>query len=283
MIPYVITPNTLLFLNQNNEYKTVLKTNEHYSTIVDLVRSNLPSECIYGQIDILLQPKLLLEVFLNHQFKNNKIALALKDAALVAFVDGKEIQLPDLLAKTLLNNYVNKQDITPLLKFIVKLQKNPSEIVKSRLWDFIQAAGLTLDTNGNFLAYKNVNTDFTSAYDCKTDNSPGTVVAMPRNEVNQDDMVTCSHGLHFAAWEYLAHYAPGRKTVLVSVSPKDVVSIPIDYNNQKGRACRYKIVRETVSFHELYGQSLFLEDNSDYDDESDYEDYFYDDEADQED
>ena len=32
--------------------------------------------------------------------------------------------------------------------------------------------------------------------------------------------------------------------MIVKINPRDVVSIPTDYNNAKGRACRYEVIGE---------------------------------------
>ena len=32
--------------------------------------------------------------------------------------------------------------------------------------------------------------------------------------------------------------------MLIKVNPRDVVSIPVDYNNSKGRCCKYEVVGE---------------------------------------
>ena len=36
----------------------------------------------------------------------------------------------------------------------------------------------------------------------------------------------------------------GERIVIVKINPRDVVSIPTDYNDSKGRACRYEVVDE---------------------------------------
>jgi hypothetical protein len=41
----------------------------------------------------------------------------------------------------------------------------------------------------------------------------------------------------------LAHFG-GARTVIVKINPRDVVSIPTDYDNSKGRACRYEVIGE---------------------------------------
>jgi hypothetical protein len=42
---------------------------------------------------------------------------------------------------------------------------------------------------------------------------------------------------------YLGHFG-GERTVIVKINPADVVSIPSDYNDAKGRACRYEVIGE---------------------------------------
>jgi hypothetical protein len=66
---------------------------------------------------------------------------------------------------------------------------------------------------------------------------------MPRNKVDEDKDRTCSHGLHFCSHGYLSNFS-GEKVVVLKVNPRDVVAIPADYNNTKGRACRYEVVGE---------------------------------------
>jgi hypothetical protein len=65
---------------------------------------------------------------------------------------------------------------------------------------------------------------------------------MPRNMVNDNPNKTCSVGLHFASLEYIRGFHGGNPIVLVEIDPADVVSIPVDYNNQKGRCCKYKVI-----------------------------------------
>ena len=63
---------------------------------------------------------------------------------------------------------------------------------------------------------------------------------MPRHKVDDRSENTCSHGLHFCSQSYLPHYAGGTgRILLLKIDPADVVSIPTDYNNAKGRACKY--------------------------------------------
>jgi hypothetical protein len=72
----------------------------------------------------------------------------------------------------------------------------------------------------------------------------GTTPEMPRNEVNDDKDQTCSDGLHFCSQGYLGFYGAGGRTMILKVNPRDVVSIPSDYDNAKGRACKYEVIGE---------------------------------------
>jgi hypothetical protein len=56
---------------------------------------------------------------------------------------------------------------------------------------------------------------------------------------------TCSTGLHFCSKEYLDHFGGhDSRTVILKINPRDVVSIPADYNATKGRTCRYEVIGE---------------------------------------
>ncbi|WNA13761.1 hypothetical protein FIfi106_00140 [Erwinia phage FIfi106] len=64
---------------------------------------------------------------------------------------------------------------------------------------------------------------------------------MPRWMVDADKNVTCSQGLHVGAWDYVRSFS-GDTTIKVRVHPRDVVSVPTDYNDQKMRSCQYEVV-----------------------------------------
>ena len=135
-------------------------------------------------------------------------------------------------------------DITYMVKFIENLMENPSFRAVEQLYRFLEATGISITDDGHFLAYKMVSQDYTSLHDGKTLNRVGDEPSMPRNEVEEDPNKTCSKGLHFCSQSYLNFYTQGPRVMLVKVNPRDVVSIPTDYNNSKGRACRYKIIGE---------------------------------------
>ena len=65
---------------------------------------------------------------------------------------------------------------------------------------------------------------------------------MERGQVDADRERTCSFGLHVAAFSYASNFTGGI-LLEVEVNPRDVVAVPPDYNQQKMRVCRYRVLR----------------------------------------
>jgi hypothetical protein len=145
--------------------------------------------------------------------------------------------------------------IDPMMAFIDNLMKNPSKRAVDELFSFIEACDLPITEDGHFLAYKRVREDYKDVHSGTMDNSVGQVVEMERNLVDEDKSRTCSAGLHFCSYEYLKHFS-GERIVVVKINPADVVAIPIDYNNSKGRTCRYEVVEEMEIVDRLPTQRL---------------------------
>jgi len=133
--------------------------------------------------------------------------------------------------------------IDPLIKFIVNLRENPSLRAVNELYTFMNANQLPLTPDGHFLAYKFVTDDYKDCHTGKIDNSVGATPSMPRNTVDDNKEQTCSEGLHFCSMEYLKG-GWGHRWMVVKINPRDVVSIPVDYNNTKGRCCAYEVISE---------------------------------------
>lgn len=154
-------------------------------------------------------------------------------------------------------------DPLPWLNFLDKLSQNPSSHVYNELFQWLEQANMPITPTGNFLAYKRVDSGLRS-YHASPDgmhlqHEIGVRLEMPRREVDDVRDNYCSTGLHFCAWDYLSSYNAGCGHILVlEIDPKDVVTIPGDYNFQKGRACAYTPIRvlEPVEVHPYRGQEL---------------------------
>lgn len=185
--------------------------------------------------------------------------------------------IPALLATRIIRLFREGFGVEHLSLFLENLMSNPSESSREELYGFIEACNLPITADGHFLAYKMVSKDFKDIYTGTMDNSIGAVVEMPRGEVNPDRNQTCSRGLHFCSEGYLGSYASRDRAqvVIVKVNPRDVVSIPTDYNNAKGRACRYEIV-DTIDWDDrikpyFTDQYSTLETENEADDAPDFE------------
>lgn len=171
-------------------------------------------------------------------------------------------------------------DIDPMLAFLNNLMLNPSRTAVQELYLFLQGSNLPITPDGHFLAYKRVDENYKDYHTGTMDNSLGKILEVLRNQVDDNRDRTCSYGLHFCSLNYLKSFNSGQGHIMIlKINPKDVVSIPSDYENTKGRTCRYEIIGE----HELdekleaFNSSVYYDE--DYaDEEDDYEDDFYSDE-----
>lgn len=133
--------------------------------------------------------------------------------------------------------------VDPMIKFLENLMANPSKRAVDELFGFMEACNLPITEDGHFLAYKRVRDDYFDVHSRTLDNSVGNTLEMARNLVDEDKNNTCSYGLHFCSYDYLKHFS-GERIVVLKINPADVVAIPADYNNSKGRTCKYEVVDE---------------------------------------
>lgn len=201
----------------------------------------------------------------------------------VEIKDGMILFDGEIVHNTLTKRVINfmQQDLPfkPLLNFLCNLMENPSKRAVDELYDFLDVGELPITEDGHFLAFKNVKADYTDIYSGKFNNSVGSICEMKRNQVDEDKDRTCSYGLHFCSIAYLPHFSDsnGGKTMIVKINPKDVVAIPADYNNTKGRTCRYEVVGEyTENWREKIGRGengwdslLYSSDGGEYEDDCD--------------
>lgn len=156
-----------------------------------------------------------------------------------------------VLANKIVTMFKEGFPIEPLVAFVKNLQSNPSSRAVNELYSFLEAGNMPITSDGHFLAYKKVRADYKDVYSGTIYNRVGDVVEMARNKVNDDSAQTCSYGLHFCSMGYLNHFG-GERIVILKINPRDVVSIPADYNDTKGRCCRYEVIGEVTTKDEGY-------------------------------
>ena len=168
----------------------------------------------------------------------------------------EDCEMHGALAERIIEMHEQGFPLDPMVAFITNLNTNPSNRAVEELYRFLEANELPITNDGHFMAYKRVKEDFKDQYTGTIDNTPGQIVEMERNKVNDNCNQTCSHGLHFAGRSYIKSFG-GAKLIAVKINPRDVVSIPVDYNNSKGRCCRYEVISELDLEKLLSGEEVF--------------------------
>ena len=188
----------------------------------------------------------------------------IKDSVL--FFDNEEVH--NALSVRMINMLREGFPLTPMVRFMENLSENTSYRAINELYGFLEKNSLPITEDGHFLAYKKVRGDYLDVYSGTVKNKPydlwdendapyttvngvsvsvsdekQTVISMARAKVDDNRDNTCSRGLHFCSIDYLAHFG-GEKLVVLKINPKDVVSIPSDYNNAKGRCSSYIVLSE---------------------------------------
>lgn len=141
------------------------------------------------------------------------------------------------------------------VRFLENLAANPSEKSRRHLFTWLEDRDFTITPDGCLLGYKGVQADeHNSSVSTGTatvngvihhghiPNPVGAVVEMPRSQVNPDRDTGCSTGLHVGTHHYASTFFGGRRLLLVSVNPRDVVAVPRDCEFHKLRCCRYTVL-----------------------------------------
>jgi hypothetical protein len=165
------------------------------------------------------------------------------------------------------------------VKFLDNMMLNPSSTAVKELYLFIESCDLPITADGHFLAYKRVRSDFKDLHSGTFDNSVGTTPTMDRNEVDDNRDHHCSQGLHFCSYSYLPSFGGGNgdQVVVVKINPANVVSIPSDYDNAKGRTWTYEVVDVINDWVNDRITPFFTDEYSDDEDEDEDEDFDSDD------
>lgn len=247
----------------NNQTYMVNEDHKNYKEIIKCI-----NEQRYADIEELVNVKKAIESYSNGNIK---------------IVDGQvhynDKPLHNYVANKLIRMWEQGMNVSPLVKFIERLMQNPSYRAVTELYGFMEKHNLPITEDGHFLAYKKVRPDFKDIHSGTFDNSVGNVLSMERNEVDDNANRTCSNGLHFCGFSYLSHFGSNTEglynVVILKIDPADVVAIPTDYNNAKGRTCRYEIIgihSQGISEHTLTDEVVYSTEHDDDDldwDESD--------------
>lgn len=245
MFACTVTPSSLnLFIN--GKRFSVNKTHVNYDAVLKAVRAISLVEGAGGESGHLIQP--LLDLVDIRTFVARVTEGKVKIGDDIVTYDGKEIK--GVIVDRILQILNMGLDVRPMAKFLDRLRQNPDLTAYDEVLLFLESGNMPITSDGCFLAYKYVRDDY---YSCHSGRGPnevrnriGDTPSMERNSVCSDRTLTCERGLHFCSAQYLVGNANhNKRLMIVKVAPEDVVSIPVDYNNSKGRAWRYVVIAET--------------------------------------
>ena len=257
--------------------QTITSDDPRYTQVLELIKAKQFEKC-----EEMLDVKIAVQSF-STATRGSDFAISLENGVVYySYKGGVKIVLHNAVVNRIIDMATQGFDVGPLCRFMGNLLNNPSKTSVDELYLFLEACKLPITEDGYFIAYKIVRKDYKDIYSGTMDNSIGKVLEMPRFQVDDNRNRTCSAGLHFCSKEYLNAYGSGSKdqdrALLVKINPADVVSIPSDYNNAKGRAWRYEVVgelpdgwRDTIPHKDYTSAPVVSADGSDCD--LDYEDY----------
>lgn len=146
------------------------------------------------------------------------------------------------------------EDWRSLVAFFENVQQNPNEHSREQLYTWLNDRNFTITPTGMIVGYKGVKNGsdgtFLSVHSGKAivdgvvvngqiPNNVGSVIEMPRSEVQHNPSVGCHTGLHVGTFEYASSF--GSSVLEIHVNPRDVVSVPTDCSWAKVRCCRYLV------------------------------------------
>lgn len=242
--PYIVQGDNIVVVI-NNQPHTISKTHITYNKVLDAIKAG-----DWETVQDVIEPK---KVVINYGAGNVEVQ------GETLFWQGREMH--NALTYRMIAMLQEGFPIEPLVLFMENLMTNPSHRAVNELYGFLENNNLPITPDGHFLAYKKVREDYTDVYSGTFDNSVGKVCEMERNQVDDDKDRTCSVGLHFCSQEYLNHFG-GERTMILKINPRDVVSIPSDYHNSKGRCSRYEVIGELgVNPDDAFTQPVQSESN----------------------
>jgi hypothetical protein len=224
--PYLIQGANIVVVIGNKSH-TISKTHITYSKVLEAIKAD-----DWDAVEDFIEP---VTVVMNYGAGNVSI-------------EGEQLfwkgnPLNSYLATKMITMLQEGFPVEPMALFMENLMKNPSKRAVDELYPFLEKGQLPITPDGHFLAFKKVRANYFDVHSGTMDNSIGKVVEMERNAVDDNKDRTCSAGLHFCSKDYLNSFS-GERVMILKINPADVVSIPSDYNDTKGRACRYEIVGE---------------------------------------
>ena len=234
---------TVINLSNGNQISVYRDSPSDFEVAVNLIKTE-----DYSEFEKKFDKKTLITKFGATSTNYNNFRIEVSNGVGVVCVKDQKYPLADVFIKKIEKMSEQGFTVQPLINFISNLYKNPSQVSIDELFLFLESNDLPITDDGHFVAYKIVKSNYKDIYTGTFSNIIGSIIEVDRDSVDTDRNNTCSHGLHFCSRSYLDQYGSSSRDtdrcLLVKINPADVVSIPSDYNNAKGRTWRYEVIGE---------------------------------------
>ena len=228
-IPYIINRDSLVAVIDGEAYN-IAKSHPKFDAISDALQRELPKEEILPLFQTARQVR---------EFTDGEVEVR---GGLV-YHKGEEVGGP--LVDRILEFMGDGLPHKPLIRFLERLQRNPSYRSREQLYNFLEHRNLPITPEGKFLAYKSVSPEYLDHHTGKISNKPGTIIKMERRRISDDADMGCHYGLHVGALEYAEGFGgEDRKVVICELDPEHVVCVPNACDCQKMRVCEYRVVAD---------------------------------------
>lgn len=222
--------------------------NETFDSVFAIISEGNMSQEALHKAYMMCSPKVMVE-----KLTQGKLTIDVsKDQ--ITFNAGGDAQpyvVNNLLTRRIISTISEKgvEGAQSLINFMERLMENPSNRSVEELYGFVEHSDIEINADGYLIVWKKVRENYFDIHSNSIDNSPGQEPRVARNMVDENSSNTCSHGLHVCAKSYLDYFGSCSSTdrvVRCLLDPKDVVSIPSDYNNSKLRCSGYKVLDDVT-------------------------------------
>ena len=231
---HVISPqfvNIVRVEGGNVDTVVILSPQDQYQAAVDAIQNNQSLEQFFVRQKIKLVP-----IKTNNSVVIDEDGVKFRDVVIAG-------KLADVITSMYLDGRLDAD--SSLVWFLDNLIQNPDSHVLEQLYPFLLHNDIDISEGGHLIAYKKVRPDYYDIHSQTIRNMPGDAPEMPRVMVQNDPSKTCAAGLHVCAKSYLNQFGyTTDRVVLVKVNPRDVVSVPYDYNGAKMRVCKYEVLSD---------------------------------------
>ncbi|CAH9014150.1 putative rIIB [Vibrio phage 249E41-1] len=157
-------------------------------------------------------------------------------------------EIKNSLSDQLIKMLNQGKDVKGFVRFTEKLLSNSKKDIVEELYGFMVHNNITIDADGDIIAYKGVRGNYKDRWTNTIDNSVGATPSMPASDVEHNPSKGCGPGLHGGSFEYANNWAgPEGRVVVLKIHPCNVHSVPWDCDSQKMRTSGYKVLSEVFN------------------------------------